>query len=110
MRAMNESFGSKAKSQTFIAAIITHFRTACSKQREYAIFYCRKHFKRSQTFYSMNDEGPDIIIEVIKNTRNKMKRGKATGEDGISIEMIEALNDSQEKFQKISILYHTQES
>lgn len=40
-----------------------------------------------------NNEGPQIMKEEVKNALKKMKKGKATGEDGVSTELIEALEE-----------------
>ena len=43
-----------------------------------------------------NEEGPPIIKSEIENAFGKMKRGKATSDDGISIEMLTAVEDSMD--------------
>ncbi|GFO09043.1 RNA-directed DNA polymerase from mobile element jockey-like [Plakobranchus ocellatus] len=58
--------------------------------------YIRELFKGDRKDHNImknNFAGPSIMKEEIETAIKKMKHGKATGPDNISVELIEALED-----------------
>ena len=49
--------------------------------------------RKTHNVMKKNFAGPPILKEEVRAAINKMKKGKATGPDNISVELIEALDD-----------------
>ena len=55
--------------------------------------YADPNRKEQATFVSGQDQGMPILEDEVESAVKEMKKGKAVGDDGIAIEMIQALGD-----------------